>query len=176
MQTSSPRGTPAPPAPPPPAAPPGLQGPDAGVLAGATDIGSLTSQLTSLQIQRSALRAEWKGLQNQLSTMRLDNPARPAVQQSAADVGVRIAKTEGEIARIQAQLAEKQGVFSGTSQPSPPVSRQFDPDLAAGLMFAFIFAVLMPISIAMARRVWRGRPVVPAAPDQSIAPRLDRLE
>ncbi|HEX4681925.1 MAG TPA: hypothetical protein VH277_04405 [Gemmatimonadaceae bacterium] len=175
MQTSSP--TPAPAAPPPPPALPILiQVPGGGVLVGGNDIGSLQAQLGDLRVTLSALRAEWRGLQEQLSSMRIDNPARPPVQQQAADVGVKIASTQGDIARIEAQLAQK-GVYTGTPQPGPPPAhRQFDPDLAAGLMFAFIFAVLMPISIAMARRLWKGRPVILPAPDQTVAPRLDRLE
>ena len=52
-----------------------------------------------------------------------------------------------------------------------------DPDLIVGLAFAFIFAVLMPMSIAMARRIWRGsKPSAIAKSDDTLTPRLDRLE
>jgi hypothetical protein len=177
MQTSPP-GTPAPAAPP---TAPVIQGPGGAVIVKGPDVAALTAQLADLEVQRSALRAEWNGLQRQLNSMRVDNPARPPVQQRAADVGVKIATTEGDIARIQAQIEARQGNSAPfatiyTGRPSMPPRRQFDPDLAAGLMFAFIFAVLMPISIAMARRLWKGRPVIPPLPDATIAPRLDRLE
>jgi hypothetical protein len=149
------------------------------VLVGIPDAAILQTQLADLQVQLSALRAEWRGLQAQLSSMRIDTPARAAVQQRAADIGVKMAQTQGEIARIEAQLTQK-GVYVSTTQPARPPGwppqRQFDPDLAAGLMFAFIFAVLMPISIAMARRLWKGRPVAPPSTDPTIAPRFDRLE
>jgi hypothetical protein len=55
--------------------------------------------------------------------------------------------------------------------------RQFDPDLVVGLGFAFIFAVMMPMGFAYARRIWRGAPKnsMPRM-DDVIVPRLDRLE
>lgn len=171
--TPSPQGTPpvGPTAPQAPTPPPG------GVIAAAADLGTLRAQLADLTVQRAALKAQWNGLQRQLESMRIDNPARPPVQQQAAQVGVQMAQIDGEIARIQAQIGVLQGRPGYGERPaSGPPPRQFDPDLAAGLMFAFIFAVLMPISIAYARRVWRGRPNIPPAPDQTIAPRLDRLE
>jgi hypothetical protein len=40
----------------------------------------------------------------------------------------------------------------------------------------FMLAVLMPISIAFARRIWRRTTAVPKQADDTIAPRLDRLE
>lgn len=103
-----------------------------------------------------------------------NNPARPQVQAKHADVGVQLAQVQGDIARVQAQL-QRQGVTVSTGATPPPMrNQQFDPDVAAGLMFAIIFAVLMPMSIAFARRVWRGKPAPPA--DTTIAPRLDRIE
>lgn len=167
--TPAPPGAPGRPTPQTPTPPPG-----AGPVAGTADPAALRVQLGDINVQLAALRAQWRGLQRQLESMRIDNPARPAVQQQAADVGIKIAQLEGDAARIQAQLGVLQGT---TGQPVlPPRSRQFDPDLAAGLMFAFIFAVLMPISIAYARRVWRGRPNVSPTSDPTIAPRFDRLE
>lgn len=173
MQKSPPQ-TPAPATPPAPPVP----GPTAPVVVGVPDFAALAAQLTALQVQRSALRAELNGLNRQLNSMRIDNPARPPVQQRAADVGVRMAQTEGEIARIEAQMAARQGApgFGVPTMPPRVPNRQFDPDIAAGLMFAFIFAVLMPLSIAVARRIWKGRPVVVPAADATIAPRFDRLE
>ncbi len=52
-----------------------------------------------------------------------------------------------------------------------------DPDYVAGLMFAFIFAVAMPIAIAYARRIWKGKPT-PAAPQENpmTTQRLERME
>jgi hypothetical protein len=43
-------------------------------------------------------------------------------------------------------------------------------------MFAFIGAVLMPIAIAVARRIWRGKRDTGRAIEDRVSPRLDRLE
>jgi hypothetical protein len=92
----------------------------------------------------------------------------------------QIAQTELDLASARAQLQSRQSQLVVQARPGfPPMNnrRQFDPDLAAGLMFAFIFAVLMPMSIAMARRIWRGsKPSVVARSDDTLTPRFDRLE
>lgn len=177
----SPAQTPTPPTPP---SPPTNLPPGQTIGGVATppvvDVAALQAQFADLTVQLSALRAQSRGLETQLNRMRLDNPARPAVQQQAAEVGVKMAQIEGELARVQAQIAQKQGVLVQGTTAQPPVlprSRQWDPDYTAGLMFAFIFAVLMPMSIGWARRIWKGKPV-PARPpvDDASAQRLERLE
>ena len=51
-----------------------------------------------------------------------------------------------------------------------------DPDVVAGLWFAFILAVLMPISIGIARRIWRGKPAPAPVRNDDSTQRLERLE
>src|SRR5262249_52318549 len=86
----------------PPAAP--IQAPPAG-----TDLASLQIQLRELQIQLSGLQAQHIGLRRQLDEMLRNNPARPGVQQSWADVGVQIARVQGEIALVDARISAQQG-------------------------------------------------------------------
>ena len=72
-------------------------------------VGDLQSQLGNLRVELAGLQAQWRGLKSQLDNMLRTNPARPPVQQQWADVGVQIARVEGNIATIQARIALKEG-------------------------------------------------------------------
>src|SRR6185437_8074964 len=147
----------------------------------ASSLPALSQQLTQLQVQLAGLDAQWTGLQNQLESMRIDNPARPPVQAKAADVGVQIAQVRGQIATIQAQINvfERSG-FPGARGPRLPRGNgrpSMDPDAVTAIFIVFTLAVLMPLSIGIARRLWRrGSKSDAPAHDPMIAPRLDRLE
>jgi hypothetical protein len=142
---------------------------------------ALREQLGQLQIELAGLKAEWNGLNTQLDRMRLDNPARPPVQGKAADVGVQIAQVQGQIATVQSQLAIiERGAFPGERGPVfPPRNRQpsMDPDAVTAIFIIFMLAVLMPLSIGLARRLWRrGSASEARVADPMVAPRLERLE
>jgi hypothetical protein len=142
---------------------------------------ALREQLAQLQVQLAGLKAEWSGLQDQLQSMRIDNPARPPVQAKAADVGVQMAQVQGRIATIEAQIAVAEHAnlpgTPGAQTPPPRGKPQMDPDAVTAIFIIFILAVLMPLSIGVARRFWRrGSTPDNRAADPTLTPRLDRLE
>ena len=160
---------PSPPAPPTP-----------GVIVPAGDLGAMQARLGDLRVQEIGLKAQWNGLQRQLEAMRSSNTARPAVSQEWANVGSQLANVQGQIAVLSAQIGEAQGrPVPGTIVPpnTPPIRRNGpDPDMVVGLSFVVAIVILLPISIAMARRMWRGKPQ-PAGPKMDeLSPRFDRLE
>jgi hypothetical protein len=160
------------PTPPTPPTPPGVTTAQSGTQALETIVAQLQAQVTSLEAQRRAL----------LDQVRHGRPeVRGAVAPVLAQVDQQLATTQAQLASAQVELASRQGQMPGRIIINPPYRnqpRQFDPDLAAGLMFAFIFAVLMPISIAVARKIWRSGKTAPAAPrvDDMMGARMDRLE
>jgi hypothetical protein len=147
----------------------------------ASSLPALNQQFTQLQVQLAGLSAEWSGLSRQLESMRIDNPARPPVQAKAADVGVQMAQLRGQMATIQAQIniLEHSG-FPAARGPHLPRGNgrpPMDPDAVTAIVIVFTLAVLMPLSIGIARRLWRrGSKSDAPAHDPMIAPRLDRLE
>jgi len=139
----------------------------------------MQGQLADLRVQQAGLKAQWNGLRRQLDEMLQNNPARPGVQQQWADVGVSIAKVDGQIATIQAQIAQKQGitVIPGTQPPFNQGRRNGpDPDMVVGMSLGIIMVVAIPLSIAYARRIWRGKPSPAPMPVDQMSPRFDRLE
>jgi hypothetical protein len=168
MATQTPQAPQAPTAPPPatPSLPAPLQG---------TDVASLQAQVGELRIQLSGLRAQWSGLQSQLNAMLRNNPARPGVQQQWADVGVQIAQTEGDIARLQARIALKQGLPGGTTaNPLGFPGRSVNPNVAFPAVAVVLVVAIAALS-GWSRRTWRGRPQ-PAALPYDQASRLERME
>jgi hypothetical protein len=140
-------------------------------------ISALQEQVLGYAQQLAGLRAQRTIIQRQINRSS-DGATRAALELRKVPLDAQIAQTELDLAGARAQLASRQGTETQPPPAFPPgVRRGFDPDLVLGLFFAFIFAVLMPMSIAMARRIWRSRPKE-AAPrnDDVIAPRLDRLE
>jgi hypothetical protein len=108
-----------------------------------------------------------------------NNPARPGVQQQWADVGIQIAKVEGDVARLQAQLAIKQGRPIGIPQ-IPIFGRNpgVDPNVVIPAVTVLSMVLLFPLSIAWARRIFRRAPQAPPVStdyaDHTM--RLERIE
>jgi hypothetical protein len=140
----------------------------------------MQSQLGELRIQQAGLRAQSSGLRRQLDNMLQSNPARPGVAQEWANVGVQLAQVDGAVAGLQARIAQKEGTpidrVSSTGAPLPPYRNIPDPDMVAGMSIGLLMMIGLPISIAYARRIWRGKPAAPAPRVDEIAPRLERLE
>jgi hypothetical protein len=138
-----------------------------------TSAQTLSDQLTSLVTQRQGLMAELRVR---------GNPGHDVARGQLEQVNAQIATTTAHLANVRAQLAIRQGAATVDRRGDPAQfasrSRVIDPDLFAGLMFAMIFAVFMPISIGIARRLWRRSAKESTVPPYSdmISPRLDRLE
>jgi hypothetical protein len=141
---------------------------------------AMQGQYIDLTIQLAGLKAEWNGLSDQLGSMRLDNPARPAIQQQAADVGVKIAQTQGQLAALKGQIARQHGHV--TTLPVSDLVRSqpwIDFDAArAPLALILAIVVLAPLSIGFARRMARGSRVqtIERPADPLAAGRMERLE
>jgi hypothetical protein len=157
-----------------PAAPVALQ---PGVTASTQAIDALRLQGQVLTEQLAALGGQRAGLEAQ--SRMLHGPARAALRSQLAQVNDQLAAVTGELANVRAQIGVRQAPVRITGVPvqfGPFPQRHADPDLIVGLGFAFIFAVLMPIAIAHARRVWRGKPAPATSPDELSGSRLARLE
>jgi hypothetical protein len=160
-----PAQTPTVPPPPPPA-----QVPDLGA-----DLASLQTQLGELRVTWAGLDAQWKSLQSQLEVMLRNNPARPGVQQQWADVGVQRARVEGDIARLEARIAQRQGFRSGkffTGAPPRAPRTPVDPNRVVSLVTVVMLVLL---STVWARRIFRGAPKAAPLP-YDVTSRLERME
>jgi hypothetical protein len=128
----------------------------------------LSSQLQQLESSRRALQT-----QLQSATAPAD---RAAIATQLADVTQRIAVLDNMIARTQGQVA---GEATTTVPPRPQVIVQGGPPEDETLIaFGFFgMVLLLPMAIAMTRRIWRrSGPEPSAAISPAIDERLARIE
>jgi hypothetical protein len=138
------------------------------------DLRSLQAQVGDFRVELAGLRAQWDGLKRQLDNMLQSNPARPGVQQQWADVGVQIAKVEGNIATLDARIALQQGRAPGV--PGMPVNPRWLNPLVPAVSIVTVLLAL-PISIALAKRILgRGPRAAAASVPADVTMRLDRIE
>lgn len=154
------------PTPPAPPFRPGLQ--DA-------DVGTLQSQVANLRVDLAGLQAQWRGLKSQLDNMLRNNPARPGVQQQWADVGVQIARVEGDIATLQARIALKQGLPVGAPGARVQSSPWNNPAVVIPTVSIVSLTLFLPLAIGWARRISRRAPAPPPI-SNDVTARLERIE
>jgi hypothetical protein len=137
----------------------------------------MQAQLAELRAEHAGLQAQWQSLRGQLQAMTQTNPARPGVAQQWADVASQIAQNERDMAILQARLGQRnvpqtvQVIPGGGGRRNGP-----DPDLVMILGTGVLLAMILPLSVAWARRVWRRTPQPIAPRGDEPSPRFDRLE
>lgn len=128
----------------------------------------LTNQLDELESTRSALSSN-------LTQMNSVDPRRNAIEQRMAEVDKRIATVDGMLATNSAQLAQSAAVPGAVVEP-PREIRQGPPEevYIAGTIFMAI--VLFPLSVALARRIWKKSVTAVTTFPRELADRLTRME
>jgi hypothetical protein len=148
--------------------------PPPAVEAQTADLGTLQGQLANLRAEQAGLQAQWRGLKSQLDNMLRSNPARPGVQQQWADVGVQLARVDGDVAALQARIALKQGLPVGT--PSVGARSPWNnPGTIIPVVSVVSLVMLLPISVAWAKRIGRRAPTTAPIPND-VTTRLERIE
>jgi hypothetical protein len=128
----------------------------------------LTQQLEELESTRS-------GINNSLTNMTASDPARKALEDRLSEIDKRIASVDGMIATNSAQLAQAAAVPGAVVEP-PREIRQGPPEEVFVVGTIFMIIVLLPLSIAFARRIWKKSVVTVTAFPRELADRLSRME
>ena len=177
--------TPAPPAPAIPPIPlvpaiPGIPGQEIVFLGG--EGASAQAVYQALKAQRRELGNQLENLENrrQELSQRLEEPMvggadRKGLEGRITEVDQRISAIDKQIAESEAQIARQAAVPGAAVEPREP-RREGPPEEVFILGGIFIFVVLLPLSIALARRVWRrGVATITKLPAE-LTERLSRLE
>lgn len=144
----------------------------AAVQTGRLSLDALVERANALQAQLSALRAQQSELRRLAQSS--DNAVRTATREQLGQVNLQAAQVRTELASVNAQL--RSGLPQGVVVQQENNNRGNVPGEAiAAMSVVFMLAVLMPISIAFARRIWR-RGTSPKQSEDVVSPRLDRLE
>ena len=127
-----------------------------------TGLDALRQQSVDLAQQLAGLKAQKVVLDRQLRASSLDAGVEMRLVQRRSNLVEQIAQTEAELASVRAQIASRTGTpVPGEPQVAVPPpgfnnNRQADPEMIIGLSFALAMIFAIPLSIAWAKRIWRG--------------------
>jgi len=161
--------------------------PEAPVLApgqvtiGGTPLSSPSAVFQAFRAQRRELGRQLEELQNTRANLASEIGETPegadkkGLEQRITGVDERIIALDKQIAEADAQVARAAAIPGAAVDPPEP-RREGPPEEAFVLGGMFIFFVLLPISIAYARRIWRRSAKVITTFPKELSDRLMRVE
>ncbi len=143
--------------------------------AGAADVYTAArNQRKELRSQLETLEERRSDLTNQLNNDESSEAVRAGLTQRLTDVDARIGATDAQLAQADAAVATAAAVPGAIVEP-PPYVRNGPPEELIAIPIVFTLAVLMPIAIAYARRIWKKGATVIAPVPREVQDKLDAL-
>jgi hypothetical protein len=150
--------------------------------AATSELAALQSRALDLREQISKLKAQHDVLETQSRSS--EGYLRVPAQMQLAQVNAELASTQAELMSVQGRIALMPGqpVTPVVAVPPPPATRPFldriDNDAITAMFVMTTLAILVPLSIALSRRLWRRGPKdsVTGAAINGMNSRLERLE
>ena len=131
--------------------------------------GELSNQLISAAERRKDLAEELRSASGSVD--------RGGLEERISVLDKRIVQLETDIATTGRILTTGQIPIHEGSTSVPPVPFDLSPKQVTGISVVFILAVLFPLAIATARRIWRRAPKGASAPEmREIATKLEGLQ
>lgn len=128
----------------------------------------LTDQLDDLESTREEITTA-------LTELPAASPQREILESRLTEINKRISVVDGMLASNSANLAQAAAV-PGAVVETPRIIRQGPPEEAYIVGTVFIVIVLLPLSIAMARRIWKKSVTTVTNSPRELADRLSRME
>ena len=149
---------------------------------GARSAPSASSIYEGFKAQRNELNSQLEDLQStrreitsQLEDIPAGSPDRVPLEARLKEIDARTSAVDQMLAGNAAQIAQAAAI-PGAVVERPPIIEQGPPEEAYVLGGIFMFIVLLPLSIALARRIWRRSAAVVTAFPRELADRLSRME
>jgi hypothetical protein len=135
----------------------------------------LKAQRNELNNQIDQLQSTRREITSQLEDLAAGSPDRAPLEARLKEIDSQTSAVDQMLAGNASQIAQAAAI-PGAVVPEPPPIYQGPPEEAYVLGGIFMFIVLLPLSIALAKRIWRkGSSVVTAFP-REFADRLTRME
>lgn len=135
----------------------------------------LRAQRNELSGQLNELEGTRREITSQLEDVAPGMPERAALETRMKEVDARIASVDGMLAANAVQIAQAAGIPGAIVEP-PQIVRQGPPEEAYIVGTVFMLITLLPLSIALARRIWRRSAAVVTSFPKELAERLSRME
>ncbi len=136
---------------------------------------ALRYQRTELNEQRDRLESQRENIAEELRLPNVSGTDQKALEARLTQVDARIAAVETQIAEADAAVA-KAAAVPGAVVPPPRYVRDGPPEEFFVLAGIFMFIVVLPLTIAYARRIWRRGAATVAAIPQEVYDRFNRLD
>ena len=134
------------------------------------------AQREELQGQMNDLENTRRQITNQLDELASgDSPERKGLEDRLATTDTRIKAVDQMLAGNAAQIAQAAAV-PGAVVEQPQVVREGPPEEAYVVGTIFMLITLLPLSVALARRIWRRSATVITSFPKELSDRLLRLE
>ncbi len=133
------------------------------------------AQRNELNNQLEQLQSTRQGIDNELEDMAASAPQRPGLEARLKDVDGRIMAVDQMLAGNAVQIAQAAAIPGAVVEQPRPIN-QGPPEDAYVLGGIFMIIVLLPLSIAFARRIWRRSAAVVTSFPRELAERLSRME
>jgi hypothetical protein len=156
----------------------GPRGSGVQVIRGST---SPTSIWQAARQQRSELRDQLERLEDQRGEIQQElrtstgDADQKGLEQRLSALDTRILDVEKQLAEADANVARAAAIPGAVQEPRP-IPRQGPPEEVFVLAGIFMFIVVLPLTIAYARRIWRRGAAVVSAIPQEIYDRFARLD
>jgi uncharacterized protein (UPF0335 family) len=143
--------------------------------------GSPTAIWQAARQQRSELRDQLERLEDQRSDIQQElrqntgDADKKGLEQRLLNIDARIGDVEKQLAAADANVAAAAAIPGAVQEPRP-IPRQGPPEEFFVLAGIFMFVVILPLTIAYARRIWRRGAAVVSAIPQEIYDRFARLD
>ncbi|HJP60498.1 MAG TPA: hypothetical protein VJ865_10875 [Gemmatimonadaceae bacterium] len=134
------------------------------------------AQRRELSNQLDDLEGTRRGITSQLEELDPANTDRKPLENRLNDIDTRIKAVDQMLAGNAAQLAQAAAVPGAVVEQPPPPPRQGPPEEAWVLGGIFLIVAVFPLSVALARRIWRRSAAAVTSLPRDIADRLQRME
>lgn len=133
------------------------------------------AQRRELNNQLDELESTRRVITSQLEDVAAGSPERKPLETRMTDIDSRITSVDQMLASNATDISKAAAIPGAVVEP-PRVIRDGPPDEAYALGGVFMLVVLLPISVAFARRIWRRSAVAVAGFPREIGDRLLRME
>ena len=134
------------------------------------------AQRRELSNQLDDLEGTRRDLQSQLEQLDQGDAGRKPLEDRLTDVDSRIKAVDQMLAGNSAQLAQAAAIPGAVVDQPPPAPRDGPPEEAWVLGGIFLIVAVFPLSVALARRIWRRSAAAVTSLPRDIADRLQRME
>jgi hypothetical protein len=132
-------------------------------------------QRRELKRQLESLEEKRQDISGRLSDPMVGGSDRQGLEKRIQDIDQRISQTEQAIAQADAQVAAS-AALPGAVVQQPEPRRDGPPEEVFALGGVFMVIVLLPLSIAFARRIWRRSAAAVSSIPKELMERFTRLE